>query len=184
MSILNPYIITLLSKKVGYDVTDPHGASLLRNDIESSTGEYLSLNTIKRLLGVLPYEFNPRPVVLDILAKYLDFPSWENLSDYINDHISEFGAEEVMTDLRNLPENQKIIIEWEPDRRILISHKGEEDYMVEESENSKLHKGDILKVSMVGKGIPFMVKSVIRDGEDLGTFTAATQRGISGFKLL
>lgn len=181
---LQPFILSLLENKLGHDLSSAHGASLLREDIESTTGEYLSLNTIKRLVGILPYKFNPRPIVLEIIARYLNFPSWVTLEVYANDHISEFGAQEVMIYLQNLPLKQKIVIEWEPDRKILISHLWDREYLVEESENSKLIKGDILKVSMAGKGIPFMVSSVVREGQDLGTFTAATQRGISGIRIL
>lgn len=63
--------IKLLSEKSGRDVTTPVGADYLRNDIEATTGEPLSLNTVKRLTGLLPYDSEPRQSTLDILAGYI-----------------------------------------------------------------------------------------------------------------
>lgn len=184
MFSINPYIISMLGKKIGCDITQPHGASLLRNDIESKTGEYLSLNTIKRLVGIIPYDFNPRPVVLEILARYLDFSSWKILNDYVNNHISEFTSEPSLIDLTSLKEGKEVSIEWEPDRKILIRHLGGGEYHVVSAENSKLKANDVLIISAAGEGFPFVAKSVIREGKNLGSYTASAERGISLMKIL
>lgn len=51
----------LLSRKAGVDVATPAGSDVLRHDIESATGQLLSLNTVKRLTGVIPYNCAPSP---------------------------------------------------------------------------------------------------------------------------
>lgn len=76
--------------KAGFDVTTAAGATMLANDIESKTGERLAANTIKRLVGVIPYNNKPRITTLNIIARYLGWPSWESL---MNDHRSSaFGG--------------------------------------------------------------------------------------------
>ena len=70
--ILNRLILEKLSEKIGQDVTTPAGASVLQLDIESVTGESLSLNTVRRLVGVIQSEkLTPRRTTLNIIANYI-----------------------------------------------------------------------------------------------------------------
>ncbi|MDE6077072.1 MAG: hypothetical protein K2G29_05010, partial [Muribaculaceae bacterium] len=67
--ILDSLILAKLSEKIGQDVTTPAGASVLQLDIESVTGESLSLNTVRRLVGVIQSEkLTPRRTTLNIIA--------------------------------------------------------------------------------------------------------------------
>ncbi|MBD5280233.1 MAG: hypothetical protein HDS35_06790 [Bacteroides sp.] len=70
--ILDSLILAKLSEKIGQDVTTPAGASVLQLDIESVTGESLSLNTVRRLVGVIQSEkLTPRRTTLNIIANYI-----------------------------------------------------------------------------------------------------------------
>ena len=70
--ILNRLILEKLSEKIGQDVTTPAGASVLQLDIESVTGESLSLNTVRRLVGVIQSEkLTPRRTTLNLIANYI-----------------------------------------------------------------------------------------------------------------
>ena len=175
---LNDVVIKLLNQKAGCDVTTAYGATFLRNDIESATGENLSANTIKRLVGNLPYNSSPREITLEIIAKYLGYESWQLLSNYINQKISEFNSGNIFYELDKMPPDQTIKIEWEPDRKIIIRHKSGDKYEVISSENSKLLKGDFLYLSQISVGFPFMVRKVIRNGIDLGFYTASPELGL------
>lgn len=177
--MLNKVYIKLLSEKCGKDITNPSGVDFLRNDIEAVTGEALSLNTLKRLIGILPYESFPRSTTLDILAKYLGYSSWQLLEEGIHDRISDFNTPSGFIDMAGLKKGQKVVIAWNPERRIRIIHEGEGRYVVEHSLNSKLYKNDVIYLSQVAKGFPFMVKEVIRDRESLGNYTAAQMEGVT-----
>ena len=181
---LDDVFIKLLNQKTGCDVTTAYGATVLRNDIESLTGENLSANTIKRLVGNLPYNSSPRDTTLEILAKYLGYDSWQLLNDYLNQKISEFNFDNVFYELEKLPANQRIEIEWEPNRKILIRHTSGYEYEVIKSENSKLLEGDILTLSQIAVGFPFIVRKVIREGKDLGSYTASTELGLKKIMIL
>ena len=184
MNVIDKNIIKLLSEKTGKDVTTPMGASMLWNAIESETGQHLGLSTVKRILGIIPYDYNPRPDTLEIIANFLGFESWQLLQDFINDKISNFGEDDPFIDLGKLPENALIDVEWEPDRKILLRHICGNEFLVENSENSKLQKGDILTLSSLAKGFPFMAKAVVRNHENLGSYTAAKELGIKDLRLL
>lgn len=175
---LNQIVIDLLSKKTGKDVTTSYGADYLRNDIEAVTGEALSLNTVKRLVGNLSYESTPRGVTLDIISRYLGFSSWQILHEYFTGKISDFNVEEGFIDLTAQPSGKVINIRWQPDRCISIKHLDEGKYMVIKSLNSKLHTEDILYLSQIREGFPFIVKMVERNGKNIGNYIAAKKHGI------
>lgn len=184
MAKLNPYIISMLSKKLGKDVTVPDGASSLAIAIESATGQHIGLNTIKRLVGILPYKYSPRYSTLEILAAFLGFQNWRVLETFVEKRISEFGENSQLIDMAKLPEGIEAILEWEPDRRIRIRHNKDAEYLVEEAVNSKLLRGDILTLTFAGEGFPLVVKSVVRNGNNLGTYTASPETGLRKLEIL
>ena len=180
---LNQAIIDLLSEKAGKDVATSCGADYLRNDIEAVTGEALSLNTVKRLVGILPYESIPRPVTLNIISRYLGFSSWQLFQEYLTGRISDFNVDEGFIDLAAQPLGRLIKIRWQPDRCLSIKHLGEGKYVVAESLNSKLLPEDNLYLSQIAPGFPFMVKTVVRNGRELGNYIAAKRLGIDSIEM-
>ena len=181
---LDVLLIKMLSKKADKDVTTKAGAEFLRNDIETKTGEALSLNTIKRLVGILNYESSPRDITLDIIARYLGYRNYSQLLLILQDKISDFNTPSEFIDLHNLAAGTELSIDWAPDRVLRIKHLEGGNYLVVESVNSKLKKGDILSLSQIAKGFPFMVKEVIRAGESWGNYTAAQVEGISSIEVI
>ncbi len=174
----------MLNEKAGCDVTTPAGASRLNLDIQSVTGEKLALNTIKRLTGVIPNDFSAREATLDIFARYLGFSSWERLLWTVNNKTSDFDRESPLIDATDLPKDVEIELCWEPNREIIIRHLGEGRFQITKAKNSKLIAGDILILSQFAEGFPFFVREVIRDGENLGCYTAAPTMGLSKLTIL
>lgn len=74
--------INKLSEKLGSDVSTPYGASKLKLDIETITGERLGLNTVKRLVGVLSSDVKPRISTIKIISDYLGYPDWRVFRSY------------------------------------------------------------------------------------------------------
>lgn len=179
----NPILINMLAAKAGQDVSTPSGAEYLRNDIESATGESLGLNTVKRIVGLIEYEGTHRPVIMDIIARYLGYESWEILDAFLQDRISFFSSASSVLNLEDLPPHQRVEIAWDPDRRIIVEHTEGKKYKVVESINSKLRSGDLLSLSQIAPGFPFYVSEVIREGNSMGTYTAATINGITNVSL-
>lgn len=176
---INPLVVDLLNRKTRRDVTIPSGASYLRDEIEKATGTYIALNTVKRLLGVIPYEFHPRLDTLNLIAAYLGFENWEFLQKYIHDNISGFNGQSPYIDLTEFPIESILEIKWLPDREITVLHLGENKFRVLTSQNSKLKEKDILIFSHIAIGFPFVVKSVLRENINMGHYIAAKERGIS-----
>ena len=78
--ILSLNIQQQLKRKSGSDLRLPSDIDFLAHDIESQTGEHMGVNTLKRLLGCIDDERQPRVSTLDIIARYLGYAEWEVLS--------------------------------------------------------------------------------------------------------
>lgn len=173
------HIIRLLEQKTGRSVTTASGAEMLRNDIESVTEVNISINTVKRLTGVLPYEGTPRPDTLNIIARYLGFTDWKLLQNYIDGNISQFNPADDTIFIDKLAAGAVIAVEWALDRRVKMKRLCGGVCEVLIAENSKLKVGDILRISAVAPGFPFLASAVVRGGQNLGTYSAAEDYGVT-----
>lgn len=180
---LDSVILRMLAEKSGADLTTASGATVLGLDIENVTGERLSVNTVKRLVGILSGDQSPRPVTLDIIARYLGFGSYEILLKDIHDKISAFNLPDDFIDMASLSPDTVVRLEWSPGRIVEISHIGDGKYRVEKSVNSKLEIGDIIVLSVIAEKFPLRVKEVLRNGKNLGNYTAAPDFGLSGITI-
>ena len=180
---INPILISMLSERAGLCVGTASGAEWLRNDIEKVTGESLSINTIKRITGVIEYEGTHRTILLDIIARYLGYSCWSLLHQVLEERISFFSNENNALTLEKLPPGQLVEICWDPDRKILLRHKKDKIFAVIESRNSKLKESDLLTLSQIAPGFPLYASEVTRNGDSLGTYTAASINGISSIAL-
>ncbi|MDE6378035.1 MAG: hypothetical protein K2K72_04750 [Duncaniella sp.] len=181
---LNRAIIRQLSKEAGRNVNTPEGAAYLRNDIESVTGERVSLNTIKRLTGVIEYNGHPRESTLDIIARYLGYESYSTMIDNTQLRGSAISYHFPFISLRALPIGTLVSFTWDPNRFIAIRHLGNGQYSVEQSINGKLQVGDILTTYHICNRYPFMVDNVVRNGESIGSYIAGAENGISLFDIV
>ena len=139
---------------------------------------------MKRLVGMIDDEREPRLSTLDIVAHYLGHQDWEELKLFDKGSNSAFGDDdEGVLQTSNLPEDSIIAVSYPPDRVLKFRHLGGGRFIVEQSEHSKLHVGDVLTVTHFVKGYPLLASDVTRDGESLGAFTAGKERGID-FQIL
>ena len=176
---LQPILIKMLCEKAGVDVTTPSGATILRLDIEKITSEPISLNTVKRLVGIIDTYRTHTTQILDIIAHYLGFSSYKLLENYLAGNISHFNIKDGFTDTSDLPPKAIVELEWEPDRFLRIIHEEADRFIVEESRHSKLQKGDQIRISYLKAGFPLYVSEVVRNGIVLGTYQASTVTGLT-----
>ena len=180
---LNSLQLEKLSEKIGEDVTTPAGASVLCLDLEKK-GILMGLNTVKRLVGVLPSDVSPRKTTLNIIANYLGYPSWDTMQEDTAMEGSDFGKKDIFIEMSDLEEGAEVEVCWKPDRRILIRHDGNGQYTVFKSENSKLLSGDIISLSKLAIGFPFIADKVFRADKPLGSYRAADGAGITRLNII
>lgn len=180
---LSPLIKAMLAERCGHNIDTPAECMALSLDIETITGEHLGVNTLKRLLGFIHDERQPRVTTLNIIARYLGYNSWEALKlvDDANGN-SGFGSGATELHASLLKPGDRVLVTYQPRRRLMLEFKGGNNFIVIESENSKLLVADELSIDHMIKGYPLLVNRVVRAGQDLGSFTAGKTQGVE-FKI-
>lgn len=177
-------IINLLSKKAGRDVRTPYGSDWLCQDIIATTGERISVNTVKRLTGVLTTgpdssRIHARGTTLEIIARYLGFADFRTLQQSLEGASSHFRQADGLISISELPAGSTVEIGWEPNRLLTLRRLPSGAMLVEKAANSKLAPGDLLTLSQIMAGYPLLVKEVVRSGQSLGPYTAAPESGLT-----
>lgn len=171
-----------LKKKSGSDLSTSSDVERLVLDIEGKTGQPFGLNTMKRLLGLLEDEREPRVSTLDIIARYLGYDNWNMLSKMGDKmYSSGFNPPDIVD---RVTVGSRVRLTYKPDRELIIRNIGDHKYVVEKSVNSKLCAGDELEIWHMMRKYPLYVSDVRRDGESLGSYTACKVGGLTALRIL
>ncbi len=150
----------------------------------------ISETTLKRMLGLVGEnspERNRTPHIstMDILAKWLGYENYKALLREVGeeDYSSEFTSMQTI-DVNNLDEGTQIQVRYEPSRTIVMTYLGGGQFMINESKNSKLLKGDRIKLTHLVLGQEMIVTEVIRNDRNLGGYRAAKDGGLTSLEII
>lgn len=156
----------------------------LITDIFEKTGTMLSVNTIKRLFGLIKETANPRLYTLDTIAKYLNYKDWDDLNRATNvNSYSEFGYLDRISSA-SLAAGDVVKFRYDPDRAVTLTYIDDNKFNVTESVNSKLKKDDEVLITNFVSKYPVIVTQVIRNGANIGNYIAGKISGLKALQLL
>lgn len=180
---LSPYVIELLSKQCARPIHIPSDCEYLSLDIQSKLGIRIGATTLKRLLGFVADERQPHASTLDAIARYLGYTDWQQLA--LEDEKGNSGFEVTDEEIRSadLVIGINVEIKYSPGRTVVFGHLGDSQFKVLDSQNSKLQAGDLASIQNFILHHPLFISSVIRDGKDLGQFTAGRVSGLSSIRV-
>ncbi len=178
-------IKTMIRERFKSPIQYPQQCEALAMDIRESTGQALSTTTLKRMLGFVIGPASNRTSSLDILAQYLGYPNYSILLKDIGEdsEISDFSPVENI-DSDDLEIGEQIRIMYQPNRVLVLSYLGENLYIVNKSQGSKLLKGDKLRIAGFYVGFELLISDVERDKKHLGSYRAAIQGGLTGVEII
>lgn len=181
MEKLKEIVVSLL----GRTLESPADFEYLSEQIQSKTGEYLSPTTLKRLFGYIPYDGQPRPATLSILARYAGYSGWQDYQDKQHVESGFVSAQRVVS--KELSVGQKILVAWNPNRECVIEYLGEDRFVVIRAINSKLQVGDRFAASQFILGQPLTATNVVllrNENNKMDTYVAGAQTGLTMIELL
>lgn len=181
---LNTEIIKLLQSKSGLDLKSSRDCEKLSSLIMEQTQHRISPSTLKRLLGFYSDQHMPYPFTLEVLAGYLGYGSWDVLKETLGKESSDFIELPIEVTSSRLDEGEVVRITYQPDRELLFRHCQQNTFVVDASVNSKLGVGDEVEIQRFVLGYPLFVASVKRGGENLGSYVAARQLGITTIEVV
>ena len=174
----------IVTRQIGRTLESPADYEYLSEQIQKTTGEYLSPTTLKRVFGHIPYEGQLRPTTLSILARYAGFSGWQDYQDKQHVESGFIATQRVMK--KELSKGQKLSIAWNPDRECLIEYLGEERFVVLHAKNCKLQIGDQFTTIHFILGQPLTATNVVSVREPLqqDTYIAGAKTGLTKIELL
>ena len=143
---------------VGREIKLPRDFKFLEGQVECYTGVKISQSTLKRLWGYVSCESAPSYYVLDTLVTMLGYTSW---TDFVNRSLdSESSCRIVRRKLSSsaLSQGDKIELMW------VAAYNGNDMFVVEEAQNSKLIAGDTFHCSCVIEGEPLYLTNLTHPG--------------------
>ena len=178
------HVIQLLKQKCGNELRQPSDCEILSLDIEGRTGVHIGATTLKRLIGFAQDERMPHASTLDVIARYLGFAHWEELTKIEDRGNSDFNSSDDEVRSADLQAGMLVEITYLPDRVVTLKYLGNNRYRVEQSLNSKLQTGDEVEILNFVLHHPLLVVQVWRNGESLGQFTAGRVSGLSSIRIV
>ncbi len=174
----------LIEQRFGREIRYPADVDALHYDVLEATGESISVNTLKRLLGMVTDVKQARQFTLDTIARYVGHDTWEAMTQFAKEKgNSDFEDVESVV-VASLCEGDMIELTYPPDRIVRMRHTRGDECVVIESVNGKLREGDVVDVPHLVLGYPLYAKNVTRGGVALGSFTAGKIGGITGIRII
>lgn len=181
--MLSHSIIKMIEEKYGKKIYSGDCASL-------AMGIGIGETTVKRMLGLVGEDSperrrTPHVSTMDILAKWLGYADYKSLLQEIGekDYSSEFTSLESI-EVAHLDKGTQVQLRYEPSRVIVMSYLGDGEFMINESKNSKLIKGDRIKLTHLVLGQEMLVTNVMRDGRNLGGYMGAKEGGLTSLEII
>lgn len=176
------YLKQLIAQAYGAPVETSTDFARLSATIEESTGQPVSVSTLKRLWGYVSMAPKPRLSTLDILCRFAGRKDYRQLCIELQQSSGFFAADKVIAS--ELETGTKVLLGWQPDRLVKLVYLGQFKFAVIESIHSKLHEGDVLEIASILFGHPLYIGRIERSGEYLQSYVAGRTNGINRLEVI
>lgn len=172
-------LIKAVESRFGHTPLTPTDFNRLIIEIETATGETVSLSTLKRMWGYVTSPHIPSVTVRSILARYTGYSDWNDFcrGNADSDSTDYFGVTIVRTS--DLKPGDTLTLTWAPDRVCCVRYSGELRFKVIASRNCKLRVDDTFSCSALGVGQPMFAFDIRRGDKIVPAYVAARSRGLS-----
>lgn len=175
-----------IEERFGREIRSSSDCEAFAADVFQRTRHNLGDTSAKRMFGLTSDKHAVhRGSTMDVLAMYLGYKDMRDLADHLGESsdISMFVEVEEL-DFDELESGAQVQITYEPGRLLLMTYLGDNLFIVNESQRSKLHKGDKLRIAQLAKGFELLVSNVERDGIPLGSYHSAKDGGLTSIELI
>lgn len=182
--MLSKIIRERIELKFGQEIRYSKDCEVLADEISNLTTKKISASTIKRLFGLAKGIDEPRLYTMDIISIYLGYKNYDDLlCEFKSVDSSEF---EILDQIRaeQLNTYAEITLQYEPNRNLKLRYIGDSKFELIEVLNSKLKEKDIVIVNHIVRNYPLFITNIIRQGKNLGSFTAAKISGVTSIRIL
>ena len=178
---------SLVEKVAGHKMQTSNDFIYLCGSIQGRLNITLGVSTLKRIWGYVDGVCKPRNSTLDILSQYVGYADWETfVCDFCGS--DEARSSQVLWSKSiksiDIPEGAEFEITWNPGRRLLLRHLDKDQFLVLESEKSKIKVGDKFHCDRFILLQPLNLFNLEREGCDPCDFIVGNKGGLLTISLL
>ena len=180
------FLLKEVERKYGREVHTSTDFESLSVVIERNINEYISSATLKRLWGYVSLRPAPRVATLDVLCRFIGFPSfnaWREELKHSPAFESGFFSTACITSEKLRP-GEMILIGWEPNRLVTLLYEGNDTFTVLKSENAKLKADDRFRAAQFLLGYPLFIDHVDRADGPTPSYVAGKTNGLNRLEKL
>lgn len=166
-----------IERSVGRAMKTPRDFDWLAETIYERTHEQVSASTLKRLWGYLDSDIKPRAFTLDVLSRFLGYADYAAFAQRGGDSESNAVLSRRLT-ADELYEGQRLVLTWKPDRRCVVEHLGNGQFVVREAANTKLCVGDTFSCHLFIEHEPLFIDNLLHNNGAPTAYVAGRNNGI------
>ena len=178
---------TLVAKSAMCDMTKAGDFTSLYYQILHRTDHTVSLSTLKRLYGYIDGYDRVRESTLNVLSRFVGYADWHTfVADYCNVEDNQTSNLVLASSLSvtQLVEGDKVAVEWNPNRRLVLHYLGGDLFEVIEAQNSKIVCGDRFRCGSFIIGHPLYVSDYLHADNPPTPFVAGKKGGLTKIEKL
>ena len=185
-----PQIVALkkaVEKRFGHPIESRTDFTELAYDIERTTNNHISENTLRRLWGKISGYTTVFTRTLDVLCKYIGHEQWNDYCKYLSkesEKESEIISSNMIIKVEELQIGDKIRLGWLPDRMCIVQYIGGRTFKAIDAVNSTVQTGDTFECSLMIKGYPLFVDNLVHGGEHCQRYSMGIQSGLTTLEKL
>lgn len=169
-----------VEETLGLIPTTPKHFDRLSPMIFERTGTLLSPTTLKRLWGYLRVSSTPRISTLDVLARCC---GWRSFDDFLSGNRPEiesgFVGSRTLNAEKDLVVGRTVRLMWAPSRICVIKYLGDGNWVVTQSEKTRLMPGDTFRCPIIIAGEPLYLDDVRHGDFRPGVYVCGRRTGVS-----
>ena len=144
----------------------------------------ISPTTLKRLWGYIDGADQTRNSTLEILSRFLGFNDWDSFVQSIS---HEGNSNEMLSPhvkANELKAGDRVKVSWMPNRRCTFRYLGNEQFIVEEAENSKLKVGNTFYGSIFILHEPLYLSQLVQGNNPPVDFVVGNKGGLCELEVI
>ncbi len=156
----------------------PNDFIFLSGAVWERTHETMSPTTLKRLWGYIDGADQTRNSTLEILSRFLGYNDWDH---FVQSICQEGNSNEVLSPhvkANELKTGDRVRVSWMPNRRCTFRYLGDEKFVVDEAENSKLKVGNTFYGSIFILHEPLYLSQLVQGNNPPVDFVVGNKGGL------
>lgn len=177
----------LVEESANHRLSTSTDFAFLSGCIQGRLHQTLSVSTLERIWGYVDGYQSVREGTLSILAQFVGFPDWATfVADYCNVPSAQSSHRVMAPSLMasEVPTGDRIVIEWNPERKCTLVHLGDGLWRVEESIKSKLLVGDTFLCQRFTLNQPLFLEDYHHENEPPSLFVVGKRGGLTRVELI